>query len=136
MKSRVVAGNGFTFEAPSGWTVKHTGRGASARSGKQVVQATVLPLARAYTPALFAKVQPEIARVATGLKDQLHATLAGRTLQVAGEQAWQYDLQRGDTVWQVTFVLRGKREFQLYCRRGTGDSSAPCSMLVSSFRPR
>ena len=97
---------------------------------------TVLPLARAYSPALFAKVQPEIERVATGLKDKLHATLAGRTLQVAGEQAWQYDLKSGDTAWQVTFVLRGKREFQLYCRRGTGDSNAPCKQLVSSFRPR
>jgi len=124
------------FEAPSGWTVEHTLRTASAWTGRQLVQVTVLPLGRAYSPALFAKVQPEIERVATGLKDKLHATVAGRTLRVAGEQAWQYDLKSGDTVWQVTFFLRGKREFQLYCRRTSRDSNAPCSTLVSSFRPR
>ena len=131
-----MSGNAFTFEAPSGWKVTHTGRGVSATNGKEVVQVTVLPLARAYTPALHAKVSPEIARVALGLKDQLHATFKGRTLQVAGEQAWQYDFVGRDTVWQVTFVLRGKREFQLYCRRGAGDSKTPCSTLASSFRPR
>jgi len=136
VKHRVVAGNGFTFEAPSDWRVGHTGRSASATRGKQLVQVTVLPLARAYTPALFEKVQPEVERVATALKEKLHATLAGRTLEVAGERAWQYDLTRGDTVRQVTFVLRGKREFQLYCQRGSGDSGAACSELVSSFRPR
>ncbi len=136
LKTRVLAGNGFTFEAPSDWTVENTARSTSASNGKKVVQASVLPLARAYTPALFAKVQPEIERVATALKEQLQSTIAGRTLQVAGERAWQYDLTRGDTFWQVTFFLRGKREFQLYCRRRSGDSNAPCSTLVSSFRPR
>jgi len=135
-KTQVIAGNEFTFEAPSNWTVRHTARSSSAASGEQTLQASVFPLSRAYTPALFSKVQPEIERVATALKEKLHARLTGRTLAVAGERAWQYDLAHGDVVEQVTFVLRGKREFQLYCRRGTSDSSRPCSRFVSSFRLR
>jgi hypothetical protein len=136
LKTRVLAGNGFTFEAPFGWQVETSARSTSASNGKKVVQASVLPLARAYTPSLFEQVQPEIERVATALKEQLKSTIAGRTVQVAGDRAWQYDLTRGDTVWQVTFFLRGKREFQLYCRRTSRDSNAPCSKLVSSFKLR
>ena len=135
-KTRVVSGDTFTFAAPVGWKVGRAARQVSAGNDRQVVQVSTLPLARAYTPALFGKVTPEIERVALGLKEQLHATFSGRTLEVAGERAWQYDFVGRDTVWQVTFVLRGKREYQLYCRRGKSDSSAPCSTLVSSFTPR
>lgn len=108
----------------------------SARHGDQLVVVTVFPLARPYSPALFDKVQPEIERVATSLKEQLHASLTGRTLDVAGERAWQYDLVYGDVVAQVTFVLRGEREYQLYCRRAKSEAAAPCERLVSSFRLR
>ena len=136
LKTQVVAGNRFTFEAPSNWTVQRTGRSSSASNGEQTLQVSVFPLARVYTPAQFARVQPEIERVATALKEKLHARLTGRTLGVAGERAWQYDLEHGDVIEQLTFVLRGKREFQLYCRRGASDSNRPCSSFVSSFRLR
>jgi hypothetical protein len=132
----VVAGNGYTFAAPEGWAIKRSTRLTAASEGERTVQVSTFPLVRAYTAALFEQVQPEIERVATKLKERLHAKLTGRTVDVAGERAWQYDLVHGDVVEQLTFVLRGKREFQLYCRRGTGDSNAPCSTLVSSFTPR
>ncbi len=132
-KSVVVTGADYSFSAPAGWSIAHTGRRVSVSQGNEIVQVSTFPLARAYTPALFDAVQPEIARVATQLKNQLHATLASRTLDVAGRRAWQYDLVHGSVFEQVTFVLRGKREYQLYCRRGTGDSDAACARLVDSF---
>ncbi len=136
MNGRVVVEDGFTFAAPSGWTVAHTPRRVSARQGEQIVQVTTFPLARPYRPDLFQHVQPEIDRVATSLKEQLRATLTKRTPMVAGERASQYDLVHGNVVEQVTFVLRGKREYQLYCRRAKDESSAPCERLVSSFTLR
>jgi hypothetical protein len=101
-----------------------------------MVAVRTFPLSRRYSPALFSKVRVEVERVAKQLQQQLGATLSGRIVTVAGERAWQYDLAHGDQVEELTFVLRGKTEYELYCRRAKSDSSAPCVRLVSSFKPR
>ena len=132
-KSIEVRGTDYSFRAPADWSIARMGRRVSVSQGSKVVQVSTFPLARAYTPALFVAVQPEITRVATQLRNQLHASLSSRTLDVAGRRAWQYDLVHGSVFEQLTFVLRGRREYQLYCRHGTGESGAPCARLVDSF---
>jgi len=108
----------------------------TATSGGSKLEVRQFPLRRAYDPALFAKVAPEIERVARQLAAQLGAKMTGRTVTVAGEKAWQYDFVHGNVFEQVTFVLRGKAENQLYCRRAKGESNSPCERFVSSFTLR
>jgi hypothetical protein len=121
-KTRVVEGNGFAFEAPAG--------------GGATVQVRTFPLARPYSPALFELVRPEIERVAKQVQAKVGGTIEGRAVTVGGRKAWQYDLVHGDVFEQLTFVLRGKREYELYCRRGKGDSNRPCERLLATFRLR
>lgn len=98
------------------------------------MQASVFPLVRAYTPQLFQQIRPEVERVAKQLQGQLHSTLDVRAVTVDGESAWQYDLVHEDVFEQLTFVLRRKTEYQLYCRRATDGSNKPCAQLVATFR--
>ena len=130
--AQTVTGPGFAFEAPGGWSAK----GAHVVHGEDIVEVRRFPLARAYTPSLFEQTTPEIERVAQQLATQLKATLSERTVTVAGERALQFDFTHGSVFEQVTFVLRGKTEYQLYCRRAKSDSATPCERLVASFTPR
>lgn len=132
--TRLVRGNGFSFQAPLGWQVARDPRTVTVKRAAAVIQVQRFPLARAYTPALFDRVQPEIERVARQLSEQLHARLSGpRIVAVADERAWQYDYTLQGFREQLTFVLRGKVEFQLYCRRAIDGDTEPCRELVDSF---
>jgi len=97
---------------------------------------TTFRLAKPYEPSLFDRARPEIERVAHQLAVQLKATTTERTVKVAGEPALQFDLVHDDVVEQVTFVLRGRTEYQLYCRRAKDGDSSACERLVKTFRPR
>jgi hypothetical protein len=133
---RLVEGNGYSFEAPVGWTLVRTPRTLGMQHGDvDLVQVTRLPLVRAYTPALFERVVPELDRVARELGQGQGAQVTGRTIRVLGQPARQYDLSFSGRVEQLTFVLRGKTNYQLLCRREDGADDAPCRRLVSSFRP-
>jgi hypothetical protein len=132
--TRVVRGDGFTFQAPVGWEVGRAQRTVTVNHGADVVQVRRSPLARTYTPELFDRVQPEIERVAKQLAGQLGVKLTGpRVLEVAGERAWQFDYAHEGFQEQLTFVLRGNVEFQLYCRRAVNGDGGPCHRLVESF---
>jgi hypothetical protein len=121
-KARIVQGKGFTYEAPVG--------------GGSTVEVRTFSLARPYSPALFELARPEIERVAKQVQAKVGGTLEGRAVTVAGRKTWQYDLVHGDVFEQLTFVLQGKREYELYCRRGKGDSNRPCERLLATFRLR
>jgi hypothetical protein len=114
------------------------GCGGSANPGKtaDLVRVTTFPLAKPYDPSLFDEVKPEVERVAQRLATKLKASVTERTVTVAGEPALQFDLEHGDVVEQVTFVLQGKKEYQLYCRRAKGGDAAACERLVAEFTPR
>ena len=140
-KAHTVGGPGFDFTAPEGWTVKSTPRSAEAASGDRAVSVTVFALKRAFRRALWAKVVPELDGVAASLADQLRGQAgAGSTVTVAGRSARTYDIafSRGgrDFVERITFVLDGKREFQLLCRYPAGPEDPACAALGSSFRLR
>jgi hypothetical protein len=133
---RPVEGNGYSFEAPVGWKLVRTPRALGMRDGDvDLVQVTRLPLVRPYTPALFDRVVTELDRVARELGKGQDATVAGKTVRVLGQRTRQYDLGFSGRVEQLTFVLRGKTNYQLLCRRNENGDDAPCRRLVSSFRP-
>ena len=136
-----VEGSGFGFTAPAGWSVKSTARSAEAASGDRSVSVTVFALKHAFRPALWPKVVRELDGVAASVADQLRGQAgAGSSVTVAGRMARTYDIafSRGgkDFVERITFVLDGKREFQLLCRYPAGAEGRACAALGSSFRLR
>jgi hypothetical protein len=125
---------GFRFQAPGGWS-HHTRKGiVTAAQDSELEQVAAFPLAKTYTPTLFAKVQPELMTRMKAVAAQTHGRLTGRdVVTAAGIKSHRFDVTVGDHVDQYTFVLRGKREYQLLCRRKSGDSSQFCERLVASF---
>ncbi len=139
--TRTLAGSGFSFDAPSGWTVTRSAHLLAASRGDAAVSVTVFRLEHAYRPALWPRVVPELDRVAAGLADQLRGRAdAGTTVIVAGRRARRYHIRferdGRALVEQLTFVLEGSREYQLLCRYRAGSDERPCAALGSSFRLR
>lgn len=122
-----MRGNGFTFRAPAGWELVDSETGArTARSGGALVSVTRFPLAKNYDPQRFDAVTAELDRVAGRLAQQAGADLSdSSTVDIAGRKSRAY--RYGDR--RVAFVLVGKREYQLYCRR----ADDACDLLFSSF---
>jgi hypothetical protein len=96
---------------------------------------TRLPLVRPYSPTLFKRVMPELDRVARELAKGQGATVTGKTIRVLGQPTRQYQLHFSGRLEELTFVLRGKTNYQLLCRRDEKGDDAPCRRLVTSFRP-
>jgi hypothetical protein len=119
-----VRGEGFTFRVPGGWRVSAPRDSVVARSGSALVSVTRFPLLKAYDPANFGAVAKQLDRIATQLAGG--SLDAKETTTVAGERvrAYRYGDQR------LAFVLDGRREYQLFCRRA-GDA---CDLLFSSFK--
>lgn len=144
MPPQTVTGKGFTFAAPSGWQVKTgpaTASAAPTGSGKTLVSVSVFRLLKPYRPELWAKVVPELDRVAAQLAGRLHGQVTkSSTMKVAGANArayqFRFSYQGKDVFERITFFLRGLREYQLLCRWETSKSEpSACSQLASSFRP-
>jgi hypothetical protein len=55
------------------------------------------------------------------------------TVRAAGRDARSYRIEYNRKAQEITFVLDGRREFQLVCRRAAGGDRRPCRVLVSSF---
>ena len=143
--SHVVAGPGFRFAVPVGWTVVRSAKGVTATehgSPAIFVSATVFPLLKPYRHALFAQAAKELDRVATQLVQSAHGTLTERTTTiVAGRKvrAYRYHASpasRPAYAARIGFVLDGSREYQLLCQApsGAGDPDGACDLLFGSFR--
>ena len=142
-----VAGGGFRFAAPDGWTVtKAQGKVTvvAPAGGEELLSVTIFPLARRYQPSFWPQVLPELDRVTEQLAAELKGTAgSGRTKTVAGRRARAYDIEyaRSGTrfVERITFLLAGRREYQLLCRWRTDRpelGERACSALAVSFRLR
>jgi hypothetical protein len=142
---RTVAGTGFRFSAPSGWHVEVRARSSSASpkpGATELVSVSTFRLVREYRPELWTTAVAELDRVAGELASRLGGRVgATRTVVVDGRRARQYELdytRDGKSLaQQITFVLAGRREYQLVCRWESSQSDAmraPCAQLVSSFR--
>jgi hypothetical protein len=131
-----VVGAGFSFEAPAGWRIGHAVRRTSASSDSQLVQVATFPLVHPYTSALFDAVANELALRMKTLAKETGGVLEGtKIVNAGGIRSHVYDMKVGDHVDEYTFVLRGKREYQLLCRRRASKSDAFCAHLITSFQP-
>jgi hypothetical protein len=140
-----VRGPGFVFPAPSDWPVKRSPTSASASPkpvSPELVSVAVFPLARAYKPSLYElEVKKELDPNAAQLAAQQHGAVKKRAdVNVAGMKARQYlvDYTRNgkDLSEQITFVFRGKKEYELLCQWESSSSQPDfCTRLTAGFRP-
>jgi hypothetical protein len=117
---------------PAGWSVQ----GLTAAHGRvDRVEVRLFPLERPYTRALRSAVGVELDRNASSLAAQLKGTVARRSwLEAGGFDARTYSIEFDGKTEEITFVLDGRHEYQLLCRRSSGGSDSACRELVSSFR--
>lgn len=140
--TQTIKGSHFLFQAPFSWHVKRRGSqvGAAPKPiAPELVSVSVFPLLRAYRPALFNAVSRELDGDARQLATRLGGSVeSSQTVVVAGTRSRQYVLHYtsggNDFHQRITFVLRGKTEFQLLCR-WTGTEPSVCAQLTSSFSP-
>jgi hypothetical protein len=127
----------FAFQAPRGWQVARHGTQVVVRDGTELVQVAVFPLVRPYSASLFGKVETELRARMTVVARATGGRLGGHgTVTSAGIRSHRWEVRAGDHVDEYVFVLRGKREFQLLCRRNSSSSSGVCDRLVSTFALR
>ena len=140
--TRTIRGSHFVFQAPFAWHVRRRGSevGAAPKPiAPELVSVSIFPLLQAYRPALFAAVRHELDGDARQLATRLGGTVErSATAIVAGIRSRQYELLYSsgghDFHQRITFVLRGKTEFQLLCR-WTGSEPSACAQLEQTFRP-
>jgi hypothetical protein len=131
---QVVAGAGAHFQAPAGWHVEATTKRATATHDSELVQVSSFPLVKPYRDALFGRVATELRMRMQEIARQTGGKVtAERTVVVDGIRSHAYDVDVGDHVDAYTFVLHGKREHLLLCRRKAGDDAVFCAQLLKSF---
>lgn len=129
-----MRGHGFSFNAPAGWKVTSKAGSAVASRDDGLLQVSTFPLIHPYTDALFAKVKTELdVRMQAVAKDAGGSITGSRTVTVAGGRAHSYEVTAGKDVLEYTFVLRGKKEYELLCRRAASDGDEHCAALLTSF---
>ena len=134
-RAQIVAGTGFRFEAPAGWAVQKGLAAVTATKGDQFVRVLTFPVAKVYTPKLFAELGAELKLRMTTLAKQTGGTVEGTGIATAdGIKSHVWRVKTGDSLDEYTFVLRGRREYQLLCRRPAGGNASACAQLVSTFR--
>jgi hypothetical protein len=134
---QTVAGTGFTFQAPAGWKVEHAKSRVTAIHGSELVQVATFPLLKTYDATLFDRVATELRSRMLDIARQTGGKPTGRrTVTADGVRSHAYEVTAGARIDEYTFVLSGKREYQLLCRRTSADGSAFCARLVQSFARR
>jgi hypothetical protein len=129
-----LAGPGFRFDAPGGWQVTRGQGRVTAGSGNDLVQVVTFRLLRPYSQNLFSKVAKELEVRMTTVAGQTGGTLAGSQVVTAGGiRAHSYQVRAGSRIDQYTFVLQGRREYQLLCRRDAKKGDAACRQLLQTF---
>jgi hypothetical protein len=130
---QTVAGTGLTFQAPKGWTVERGQGRVTVAHGKELVQVSTFPLTKVYDEKLFVRVATELRTRMEQIARQTGGKLsAGSTITADGVRSHVYDVTAGSQVDEYTFVLSGKREYLLLCRRRSSNDSV-CKELVTSF---
>jgi hypothetical protein len=130
-----VRGTGYRFEAPLGWKVTHDqGTTAAASGAIDRVEVRTFTLARAYREALFAAAVRELDSASERIAEQLDGRVTSRrTARVAGRKVRAYTIDYDGKIAEITFLLDGKREYQLLCRRAASGDGVACRQLVESF---
>src|SRR4029077_14987394 len=99
------------------------------------VRVLIFPVAKIYTPKLFVKLGAELRIRMTALARQTGGTVEGTGVATAdGIKSHVWHVKTGDLLDEYTFVLRGRREYQLLCRRPAGGDASACAHLGSPSR--
>jgi hypothetical protein len=131
---QTVTGTGLTFQASKGWKVERALSRVTATHGKELVQVSTFPLTKRYDEKLFVRVATELRTRMEEIARQTGGKLsAGSTVTADGVPSHVYDVTAGSQVDQYTFVLSGKREYLLLCRRTSSSGPDFCKQLVTSF---
>jgi hypothetical protein len=138
-EARQVRGTGYVFSAPADWKVARSEGEVSVSKGIELLSVRRYPLLRAYRPALWDKVVPELDRAAEALAHQQQGMVTDEeTITIAGRRARSYDVayehEGKKLVERLAFVLRGKVEYLLLCRYESGGDTGACDRLLTSFR--
>lgn len=129
-----MRGPSFSFATPADWSVRSTVRSVAAAGRGAVVSASVFPLRKAYAPGLFARAEQELDRVAAKLAADSKGTLSESTTTTLGGRlgrAYRYATTSYDV--RIGFVLKGRREYELFCQGPKGDVDGACDLLFSTF---
>jgi hypothetical protein len=128
---RLVSGPGYSFRAPEGGQTSRTLRAVTVTREGTTISVTLFRLANRYTPAVRAKTVAEL----DATLHRLAAAEGGKLTQaenvtVSGESARGYTIERsGKPDERLVYVLRGKREYQLFCN---ADRSV-CDRVFATF---
>lgn len=129
-----VRGPGFSFDAPAGWRVERAKSRVAATHDAELVQVATFPLLRRYDVKLFDEVARELRTRMLQIAGETNGRLSGeRTVSAGGIRSHAYDVTVGDQVDEYTFVLAGKREYLLLCRRSSEKKAEACERLATSF---
>ena len=129
-----MTGPGFEFKAPAGWPVTRAPGRVAAGTREELVQVATFNLLKPYSGALFGRVRKELTQRMTTVADQTGGRLAAsETVTAGGVRSHSYRVESKDRVDQYTFVLRGRREYQLLCRRAASKGDETCRQLIESF---
>ena len=134
--TQTVQGGGYWFEAPLGWKVTRSQTESAAASGAvDRVEVRTFRLVRRYDPSRFRAATRELDAVIARIASQLAGRVtARRTLRVDGRKVRSYVIAYDDDKLQeITFVLAGRKEHQLLCRRLENAAHEPCRALLESF---
>jgi hypothetical protein len=134
-QSQVVKGTGFRFSAPPGWVVTRGLSAVTATQGAQFVRVSTFPLAKLYSPSLFSAVEKELRARMTALATQSGGKVEGTAVTTsAGIKAHVWRIATSGNLDEYTFVLRGRREYQLLCHRPASAGDSACSEFVQSLQ--
>jgi hypothetical protein len=135
-KVQTVRGEGYTFDAPSGWTVSRKPNLVVATQGaSDLVEVQQFTLEKPYRVARFAAVSRELDGDASTLAHQSSGRLVDRaTRRIDGRKTRYYSIDYGPGKrYEIAFVLDGLHEYQLLCRRLSSAPDDACAQLFSSF---
>lgn len=118
------------FQVPKGWAVATGRTGAKASKNQELVQVDTFPLARAYSPKLFTRVESELRVRMAAVAAKTGGSLQGHSVvEAGGIKSHSYVVKVGQRTDTYTFVLRDMREYQLLCSA----DDAVCTHLIASF---
>jgi hypothetical protein len=132
-----IHGPGYSFAAPSAWSVTQAATSIAASNGPvDRVQVQTFQLVKPYRSELFSAAATELDQVAAKLARQLRGRVTMRSsTHVNGRDARVYRIDYGRKVDEITFVLDDVREYELLCRRAAVvNPGNTCGRFVRSFR--
>jgi len=108
----------------------------SASRDGNLVQVATFSLLKPYTVDLFDRVERELRARMRQVAEQTGGRVSGSaTVTAGGIRSHSYEVTLDKHVDEYTFVLRGRREYQLLCRRTESFGADACEQLVRTFEP-